>query len=208
MAGMKIYSDYPARRAAQVIADMLAIAVIWFGIWFGVTVSTGISALANIASQVQSAGSDFQAAMANAGDVLGQLPLVGEAARAPFDAAGGAGSTLWSAGQNAESFITTTATIVGVVIALVIAAVVLWVWLRRRIGFIRRATETIRLARLGDGNDLLALRALFHGSRDNLARITQHPVQGWRSGEPDVVRRLAELELRDAGVRRVGGVAR
>jgi hypothetical protein len=52
-----------------------------------------------------------------------------------------------------------------------------------------------------DGPDLLALRALVNGSRKDLAAIDRHPVAAWRSGETAVVRRLAELELREAGVR-------
>jgi len=198
---MKIYSDYPLRRATQVTADLLAITIIALGIWAGVTVAAGIAAIADIARQVETAGLEFQVAMGNAGEALGGLPIIGDAARAPFDAAGGAGIGLSSAGQNAAAFITTTAAIVGVVIALVVAAAVLWFWLRRRYAFARRATEAEQLARLADGPDMLALRALVHGSRDELAGIARNPVDAWRSGERDVVTKLADLELRRAGVR-------
>ncbi len=198
---MKIYSDYPLRRTAQIAADLLAIVVISLGIWLGVTVAAGIAVLAEVGRQVESAGRGFQGAMTDAADVLGGIPFVGDAARVPFDAASGTGSTLADAGRTAESFVTTTATIVGVLIALVIGGAVLWVWLRRRIGFARRATEASRLARLGDGPDVLALRALVNGSRKDLAAIDAHPVAAWRSGESAVIRRLAELELREAGVR-------
>ncbi|WP_344756580.1 hypothetical protein [Leifsonella bigeumensis] len=205
---MKIYSDFPARRAAQIAADILALVVIALGIWVGVTVSAGIAAIAAIARQVESAGLEFQVAMMDAGDVFGGLPLVGDSARVPFDAAGSAGAGFSSAGQNAAAFITTTAAIVGVVIALVVAALVLWIWLRRRVAFARRATDASRLVRLADGHDLLALRALVHGSRDDLARIARNPVDAWRAGERDVVKRLAALELRGAGVRLAAGAAR
>lgn len=198
---MKIYSDYPLRRTAQIAADLLAIVVISLGIWLGVTVAAGIAVLAEVGRQVESAGRGFQGAMTDAADVLGGIPFVGDAARVPFDAASGTGSTLADAGRTAQSFVTTTATIVGVLIALVIGGAVLWVWLRRRIGFARRATEASRLARLGDGPDVLALRALVNGSRKDLAAIDAHPVAAWRSGESAVIRRLAELELREAGVR-------
>ncbi len=198
---MKIYSDYPLRRTAQIAADLLAIVVISLGIWLGVTVAAGIAVLAEVGRQVESAGRGFQGAMTDAADVLGGIPFVGDAARVPFDAASGTGSTLADAGRTAESFVTTTATIVGVLIALVIGGAVLWVWLRRRIGFARRATEASRLARLGDGPDVLALRALVNGSRKDLAAIDAHPVAAWRSGESAVIRGLAELELREAGVR-------
>ncbi len=205
---MKIYSDFPIRRALQVTADLLAVVVIFLGIWVGVTVAAGIASIAAIARQVESAGLQFQVAMMDAGDILGGLPLIGDAARVPFDAAGSAGVGFSSAGQNAAAFITTTATIVGVVIALVVVAVVLWVWLRRRVAFVRRATDASRLVRLADGHDLLALRALVHGSRDDLAGIARNPVDAWRAGDRDVVKRLAALELRGAGVRVGAGAAR
>lgn len=208
MAGMKIYSDFPVRRAAQVCADVLAVLVISFGVWLGVTVTGAIAVLAEVGRQIRSAGLGFEGAMADAGDVLGQLPLVGDAARVPFDAASGTGGALASAGSSTESFLLTTAVIVGVIVAVVIVAVVLWVWLRRRMRFIRRATEAARLAGMEDGHDLLALRALVGGSRENLASAGPHPVQAWRSGDAGVVRKLAELELRSAGVRLGAGTAR
>jgi hypothetical protein len=107
-------------------------------------------------------------------------------------------------GQTTESFITTTAAIVGVVGGGVMVLAVCWVWLSRRIRFARRATEANRLAKLADGPDLLALRALVGASRKDLAATAQHPIGAWRSGDQAVIRSLALLELRDAGVRIAG----
>lgn len=205
---MKIYSDFPARRILQIAADLLALVVIALGIWLGVTVAAGIAVLAAVGRQLNQAGLGFQGAMTDAGDFLGQTPFVGDAVRVPFDAASGTGTAIAEAGETTESFILTTSVIVGVVIAVVIVAAVLWVWLRRRIVFVRRATEAARLARMGDGEELLALRALVGGSRNDLARIAPDPVTAWRAGDPGVVRGLAELELRGAGVRIATGAAR
>lgn len=201
LGGMKIYSDFPVRRTAQIVADILALVVISFGIWLGLAVTAAIAVLAEVGRQVENAGLGFQGAMTDAGDVLGQLPFIGDAARVPFDAASGTGGALASAGNTTESFILATAAIVGAIVAVVIVAVVLLVWLRRRIAFIRRATEASKLARMGDGQELLALRSLVGASRQDLAATSTHPVQAWRSGEAGVVMRLAELELRAAGVR-------
>lgn len=208
LGGMKIYSDYPLRRLGQIAADVLAVVLLSLGIWLGVTVTAAIAVLAEVGRRIESAGLGFQGAMADAGDVLGRLPFVGDAARVPFDTASGTGVALADAGRSTESFITTTAVVVGVTIALAVAAVVLWVWLRRRLSFIRRATEASRLAGMGDGHDLLALRALVNGSRVELAAAGGHPVAGWRSGDPQVIRTLAEQELRGAGVRLAAGAAR
>lgn len=201
LGGMKIYSDYPLRRAAQIAADLLSLAIIAAGIWLGIVVAAAIAVLAQVGRQLNQAGLGFQGAMTDAGDFLGQTPFVGDAVRVPFDAASGTGVAIAEVGETTEGFIVTTAAIVGAVIAVVVAALVLWIWLRRRITFIRRATEASRLATMGDGHDLLALRALVSASRAELAATSAHPVDAWRSGQPEVVRKLAALELRGAGVR-------
>ena len=65
----------------------------------------------------------------------------------------------------------------------------------------RRATEARNLSRLPDGPDLLALRALVNADFRELHDIHGEPVDAWRRGEKKVVRALAQLELREAGVR-------
>ncbi len=201
---MKIYSDFPARRTLQIAADVVAISVVVFGIWLGAFVTSAIAALAEVGRQLESAGAGFKGAMTDAGDALGQVPFVGDAIRAPFDAASGTGGILQDMGQTTESFITTTALIVGAVVGGVIVVIVCWVWLSRRIRFARRATQANRLAKLADGPDLLALRALVGASRKELAATAEHPLGSWRSGDRDVILRLAQLELREAGVRIAG----
>lgn len=199
--GMRIYSDYPARRAAQIIADVLAIATIVVGFWLGTVVNSAIAALAEVGRQLESAGAGFEGAMADAGSALGRIPLVGEAVRAPFDSASGTGGLLEDAGRSTQDLVIRTAMVIGVLVTALVVFAVCWIWLRRRIGFIRRATEAGKLVRIGDGADLLALRALVNGTRQELAAIDRHPVDAWRRGDPAITRRLAELELREAGVR-------
>ena len=198
---MKIYSDYPLRRALQIASDVLAVTAMALGIWLGVIVTSAIAVLAEVGRQLESAGAGFKGAMTDAGNALGKVPFVGTSIRVPFDAASGTGGMLEDAGNTTASFITTTAMIVGIIVAGVIVVSVCWWWLRRRIRFARRATEANRLARLDDGPDLLALRALVNGSRKDIAATSPHPVDAWRAGHRDVIVRLAELELRDAGVR-------
>ena len=52
--------------------------------------------------------------------------------------------------------------------------------------------------------DLFALRAMAHQPLHVLARVDPDPAGAWRRGEPDVVDRLARLELRSAGLRPPG----
>lgn len=199
--GMKIYSDFPLRRGLQIATDVLAVAAIAFGVWLGIIVTSAIAVLAEVGRQLETAGAGFKGAMTDAGDALGTVPFFGTTIRAPFDTASGTGGMLEDAGQTTQSVIMTTATIVGVVVAGVIVAFVCWLWLRRRIRFAIRATEANRFAGMDDGVDVLALRALVNGSRKGLVKVGPHPLEGWRSGEHAVMERLAELELREAGVR-------
>jgi hypothetical protein len=201
---MKIYSDFPARRALQISADVAAVVAIGFGIWLGVFITATIAVLAEVGRQLETAGAGFKGAMTDAGDALGQVPFVGSSIRVPFDAASGTGGILEDAGQSTQSIILTTATIVGVIVAVVIVFAVCWLWLRRRIQFVKRATQANRLAKLADGPDLLALRALVGASRKDLAAVDAHPVESWRAGDRSIIRKLAQLELREAGVRIAG----
>jgi len=79
--------------------------------------------------------------------------------------------------------------------------VILFVWLRPRLRFARRATRAHRISQLADGVQLLALRALIDGDAEKLHTVAERPVEAWRHGEVGVVRALAALELREAGVR-------
>ncbi len=201
LAGMKIYSDFPLRRGLQILADFLALSFIGLGIWLGFSVGVAIGALAEIGRQISTAGQGFKGAMSDAAKVLGDLPLVGPAARVPFDAASGTGGMLETAGTSTEGFITWVGVILGTVVSGSIVWVVLSLWVRKRIEFIKEATEASRLAKLGDGDDLLALRGLVHGSSKELARVSSSPVEDWRSGKAEVIGKLSAIELKFAGVR-------
>ncbi|CAN5581776.1 hypothetical protein BH09ACT4_BH09ACT4_05260 [soil metagenome] len=198
---MKLYSDFPARRTAQIFADLAALAFIAGSVWAGTLVYTAISVLAAFGKTIEDAGDGFEQTMADAGDTLGGVPLIGGGIRQPFDAASGAGTLLAQAGQAQQDLVMTVALIVGIVVAAIPILLVLWIWLRRRLGWSRRATEARNLSRLPDGPDLLALRALVNADFRDLHDIAREPVDAWRRGEKTVVRALAQLELREAGVR-------
>lgn len=198
---MKLYSDFPARRTAQIIADLVALGLIAVFVWTGVLVYGAIAVLAAFGKTLEDAGDGFEQTMADAGDTLGGVPLIGGGIRQPFDAASGAGTLLAQAGQAQQDLVMTAALIVGIVVAAIPVLFVLWIWLRRRARWARRATEARNLSRLPDGPDLLALRALVNADFRELHDIHGEPVDAWRRGEKKVVRALAQLELREAGVR-------
>jgi TRAP-type C4-dicarboxylate transport system permease small subunit len=198
---MKLYSDFPARRTAQIVADLIALGLIAVFVWTGVLVYGAIAVLAAFGKTIEDAGDGFEKTMADAGDTLGGVPLIGGGIRQPFDAASGAGTLLAQAGQAQQDLVMTVALVIGIVVAAIPILLVLWIWLRRRGRWARRATEARNLSRMPDGPDLLALRALVNADFRDLHDIHGEPVDAWRRGEKKVVRALAQLELREAGVR-------
>jgi hypothetical protein len=198
---MKLYSDFPARRTAQIFADLVAVTFIVLSIWVGALVYAAIAVLAQFGKTIEDAGIGFEETMADAGETLGGVPLIGGGIRQPFDAASGAGTLLAQAGQAQQDLVMTAALILAIVVAAIPILIVLWFWLRRRLGWSRRATEARNLSRLPDGPDLLALRALVNADFRELHDIAREPVDAWRRGDTKVVRALAQLELREAGVR-------
>jgi hypothetical protein len=74
-----------------------------------------------------------------------------------------------------------------------------WLFLRWR--FFRRKWVVTALAATAAGQQLLALRALANRSPARLAAVSSDPVGGWRHEDPMVIRGLAALELKAAGIR-------
>ena len=198
---MSLYADFGPRRARQIVADLVAVIVAVVSILLGVAVYQAISVLGGVWAQLEDAGTGFQDTMGEIGETLGGVPLIGGGIRGPFDTAAGAGGSLADAGRTGQAAIETLATIAGVGVAVLPIAILLLAWLWPRLRFVRRAAETRALLRLEDGEALLALRALDDASAKELAAISPRVVRAWQTGERDVVRRLAALEAREAGVK-------
>jgi hypothetical protein len=198
---MKLYSDFAGRRAAQIFADVVGVGLIALVIWGAVLIHAAIAVLDQVGKSMKGAGDGFQKTMSDAGDALGGVPLIGGGIRAPFDAASGAGGLLSQAGQAQQDLVDTAALVIAIAAAVVPILVILFLWLRPRLRFARRATRAHRISQLADGVQLLALRALVDGDARELHTVAERPVEAWRHGEVGVVRALAALELREAGVR-------
>ncbi len=198
---MRFYSDYPARRTGQIVADLIAVAVIATSVTTAALLSGAVAALADVGRRMETAGTDFERDMSELGERLDGVPVIGDGIRGPVEAAGSAGGTLASTGQSQQDLVATLALATALVVALVPIAIVLWVWLRRRVAFARRAEASLRMARAEGGADVLALRALVRLTPEQFAALGGRPVDGWRSGDIRVVADLADLELRHAGVR-------
>lgn len=197
---MGLYSPYPRHRTRQIAADLFGIALTVLVITVAVVVAESIRALAAVGRGLEDAGESIYGGLTDAGNALGGIPLVGDAVRAPFDAAATAGGSVTDAGTNLVALIETLATVVGWTIALPALLVLVLVWVLPRARFTRRSAETRRLMAAGLSAETLAVRALLRAPLATLASV--HPDAGgaWREGDPRVIRDLAGLELRRLGV--------
>ena len=198
---MKLYSDFPARRTRQVLADLIALGAIALFVWLGVSLYQLVDRLKVFGVDMENAGAGFRKTMSDVGKNLGGVPFIGSGIRVPFDGASAAGKSLEIAGQNQQDAVNQLATALGFGVAVVPILFVLLLWLVPRIRFIRRASATKRSVRGGAGVELLALRALATQKLSSIARIDLDPMGAWRRGDQKVMRELAQLELRASGVK-------
>ena len=197
---MKLYADAPGRQARQVLGDLLLVVWCWTWVRVGQGVHDATLALAVPGEQIERAGTGLAGRLRDAGESVGGIPLVGEEVRGPFDGAGDAADSIAAAGTAQVEAVGTLANWLGLAVAAVPILVVAGTYLALRWRFVRTATAGRRLVDSGGDVDLFALRAMSHQPLHRLTRISGDPAGAWRRGEADVVRALAELELRDAGL--------
>jgi hypothetical protein len=198
---MKPYADSPGRRTAQIVGDLLVVAWVILWIRVGNAVHDGTMALAGPGRQTDESASAMAGQLRDAGGRLGETPLVGDELATPFDRAADASEGIASAGRASVEAVEQLAVVLGLAIALIPILVILAVHLPRRWRFVREATAGARFIDSADDLDLFALRALAHQPMRVLARVSDDPAGDWRRKDPDVVRRLAEIELQDVGLR-------
>lgn len=198
---MKVYADSPRQFARQLLTDVAVGCWILLWIWAGMAVHDATTEFAGPGYQITESATGISESMTEAGGVLGELPLVGDEARAPFDRASGAADGLAEAGRAEVRAVESLANGLGLAVALIPILVVVAFYLPARVRFVRRATAGARLVDAGADLDLFALRALAHQPLHVLARITDDPAGAWRRGDRTVTDRLAELELRANGLR-------
>ena len=205
---MSFYSDFARARSRQIFADVLAVVVIVLSIVLGVATHAAVRAFATLGEQLESAGSGLRQTMTDAANTLGDVPLIGGGIRSPLDSASDAGGFLADAGADQQQLVGRLAVALGIIVALVPIAIVLRVWLRRRLVFAKNAALARNLASTDSGLDLLALRALGRADpRDILAALPDATAR-WRAGDEETIRFLAALALQDAGVRMPGRATR
>lgn len=198
---MTLYSDIPARRARQIAGDVWL--VLWTAawIWIAVRLHELIMMLAAPGEAIASSGATLAENMTSAGDALQGVPLVGGALSAPFDGMSGAAGAIAAAGQAQADAVSALATFTSVSLAVLAFASFAAFWIPIRVAFVRKATAAQQFVDANEDLDLFALRALARQPLHVLARIDDDPAGAWRRGDRAIIDRLAELELREEGLR-------
>ena len=198
---MKLFADTPVRRTLQVLADVLFVAWLVLWVWIGTAVHDGTMELAGPARQTDSAATSMAEPLRDAGGRRGDAPLVGDELAVPFDKAADASDGIASAGRDTVSAVERLALLLGLSVALIPILIAAAIHLPLRWRFIREATAGAKLIDAQEDLDLFALRALANQPMRVLAKVSDDPAGAWRARDPEVVRRLASLELADVGLR-------
>jgi hypothetical protein len=197
---MKVYADGRSRRTRQQLADLSVLAWVGLWLWLAGVVHDATLGLASPGHRIEAAGGGLASQLRDAGTTLRGLPLVGDRASGPFEGAGRAADEMAAAGASQVHAVEHLALWLAIAVAAVPIVLVLAAHVPRRWRFVREATAAQRFIDSSADLELFALRAMAHQPMRRLARVSDDPVGAWRSGDAAVVRSLALLELRDAGL--------
>ena len=198
---MKIYADTSTRRTRQQLGDLLVLVWVWLWVQTALVVHDATMTLARPGEEIAEAGGGMAERLREAGARVDDVPLVGDEVRAPFEGAGDAADQLADAGTAQVEAVTELAFWLGLSVGAIPVLIALAVYLPLRWRFIREATAAQRFIDSNADLDLFALRAMARQPMHRLARISDDPAGAWRRADPAVVQALAELELRDTGLR-------
>jgi hypothetical protein len=197
---MMLYAELPGRRLRQVLLDIGS--VLWIALWVrvGLGLFRVIDRLESVGRTMQEAGHGFASTMDRVAGDIGRVPVAGGTLRAPFRDAAGAGQSLEGAGVNQTQVVHSVALWLGILVALLPILWLLVRYLPNRLRWIREASAARRLLDASADLHLFALRAVANRPLADLRRAEADPMAAIAGGD---YRQLAELELRELGLRAV-----
>ena len=198
---MKFYADRLPTAIRQLLTDIIV--VIWVYLWIraGLWVQDMVQKLGVPGQKLESAGGGIADNLADAGSKVGRVPLVGDDLVKPFNGAADAARSLADAGRQTQDVVDQMALILALAAVAVPLALVVFLWLPKRLRWMHRAGVAKAVRDQPAGRDLLALRALAGQPLNKLAKLGPDIAQSWRNGDAEAVDALAELELRKLGLR-------
>ena len=198
---MAIYARRPWRLAGQVIADVFVL--VWAVVWWlvGDVAQQAVLSVAGPARDTATTAGRLSEQLGDAAEQASRVPAIGEQLRQPFDAASLSLTDLVANANQQVVNIERVADLAQWLVFGVPVAILLALWLPRRIRFVLRARASQRFLDSTADLDLFALRAMTSQPLHVLARISPDPVAAWRAGDATVIHKLAEVELRRSGLR-------
>ena len=197
---MKIYADRPPAAVRQLLTDLAVLLWVYAWIRAGMWVHDTVEKLGVPGQKLQEAGTGIAGNLGDIGGKVGRVPLVGDELTSPFTGAAGAAAQLAEAGRQQQEVVDKLALSLALLFVAVPLALVLFLWLPRRLRWMRRAGVAARVRAEPAGRDLLALRALASRPLNELSKLGPDIAQSWRNGDPAAVDALAGLELRKLGL--------
>ncbi|MDQ3615551.1 MAG: hypothetical protein M3393_02800 [Actinomycetota bacterium] len=197
---MKIYADSESRRLLQQIGDVAVLGWIYVWVQLAFVVRNATLTLAEPGEQISEAGGGLAEQLRKAGTTVGDVPLIGDEVRTPFDGAGDAADRIASAGDAQVAAVDDLAFWLGLAVGAIPVLIALLAYLPRRWAFIRQATAGRQFLDASEDLDLFALRAMARQPMHRLAKVSHDPAGAWRRGDEPVIHALAKLELADSGL--------
>jgi hypothetical protein len=197
---MRFYADGSVRRTIQIVSDLLFLGWVLLWVKLAYVVHDATLGLAAPGRRIERAGGGLAGKLRDAGSTIDDLPLVGDKARSPFDGAGRAADQLADAGTSQVEAVQHLAFWLGIAVFAIPVLLLVVFYLPKRWRFVRDATAGQRFIDASADLDLFALRAMTNQPMHKIAAVSPDPVSAWRAGDREVIRLLAMLELRDAGL--------
>lgn len=200
---MQLYPTLPEARAATALRDGLVVLALALFIFVGVKVHDAVDRLAVLGAGVTDAGGAVRSGFDDAADAVKDVPIVGGPVGDGLKSAGSeTGSPIEDVGRQGEQSAHDLANLLGVVTALIPAALLLSTFLPGRIRQVRGLTAAaLVLADPADParREAIAQRAAFDLPYGTLIRHTRDPLGDLQAGRFDP---LVAAVLEDAGLRR------
>ena len=200
---MRFYPGTPQRFANRVVSDVLVVLAIVLLALLGLKVRDTVNSLVVVPQGVRETGSAVQSGFHDAGDAVGDVPIVGGELSDAFESAGeGSGGRVESLGQEGVDSIHRLADLLGLLVFALPAAMVLAWYLPPRLALVRRltaASQVLNDQASPERRRLIAMRAAFALPYETLLRHTRDPLGDLEAERYDG---LIAAVLDDSGLRR------
>ncbi|MDX1619593.1 MAG: hypothetical protein R3320_01285 [Nitriliruptorales bacterium] len=193
---MRWYAERSPVRARQILGDLLLVA--WGWVWWRIATHFRdlIEALTVPGEQIEAGGERFASGLTDVASRVGEVPLAGDALRAPFEALAGAADSIAGAGVAQQQVVHDLAAWSFWLLLLVPLLMLGIPYVAFRLYRARQAAFASRLRESGDLH-LLAVRAAANRSLASIMRVSEHPGRDLQERRPEA---LAGLELRQLGL--------